>query len=155
MKVRVPSIAALPALLLAGLAGCGDQGRGQDEYPVALAQGTYRVAFGQGYPVEDEARLLAVTAHLDRATNQIAFDLADGSRQVLAFTPRPTSQWQPDCFTMSSHSLDEVADLSPAPLRLESLSFATPLVYAKCTPARMILANAAGEASTFLAFDLE
>jgi hypothetical protein len=48
-----------------------------------------------------------------------------------------------------------MADLSPAPLRLESLSFLTPLVYAKCTPSRMILANDIYEMSTLLALDLE
>ena len=122
---------------------------------MALAEGTYRVVFGQGYQAADEARLLAVTARLDRATNQIVFTLADGSQQMLAFSPRPRSQWQPDCFTTSSHSLDEVADLSPAPLRLESLSFLTPLVYAKCTPSRMILANDIDGMSKFLALDLE
>ena len=120
-----------------------------------LAEGTYRVVFGHGYQAADEARLLAVTARLDRATNQVVFTLADGSQQMLAFSPRPRSQWQPDCRTMSSRALDEVADLSPAPLRLESLSFLTPLVYAKCTPSRMILANDLDDMSTFLALDLE
>lgn len=158
MKARGPFVAVLPVLLLAwiaGVAGCGEEARGQDEYPVALAPGTYRVAFGHGYPAADEARILAVTAFLDRDGNRIVFDLADGSRQALAFSPRPMSQWQPDCPTMSSHALDEVADLSPAPLRLESLSFVTPLVYAKCTPGRMILANDVRDETTFLAFDLE
>ena len=56
---------------------------------------------------------------------------------------------------MSSRALDEVADLSPALLRLESLSFLTPLVYAKCTPTRMILANDVDEMATFLVLDLE
>jgi hypothetical protein len=56
---------------------------------------------------------------------------------------------------MSSLALDEVADLSPAPLRLESLTFLTPIVSAKCTPSRMILANDIDGLSTFLALDLE
>jgi hypothetical protein len=155
MKARVPFNTLLPVLLLAWLTGCGEESRSLVEYPVALAEGTYRVAFGQGYPAADEARLLAVTARLDRATNQVVFTLADGSQQVLALSPRPRSQWQPDCFTMSSHALDEVADLSPAPLRMESLTFLTPLVYAKCTPSRMILANDIDDMSIFLALDLE
>jgi hypothetical protein len=155
MKARVPFTALVPVLLLSWLTGCGEESGSLNEYPVVLAEGTYRVAFGQGYPAADEARLLTVTARLDRATNQVVFTLADGSQQVLAFSPRPRSQWQPDCRTMSSRALDEVADLSPAPLRLESLSFLTPLVHAKCTPSRMILANDVDETSTFLAFDLE
>lgn len=155
MKSRFPFTTLLPVLLIAWLAGCGEERGSLKEYPVALAEGTYRVVFGQGYQAADEARLLAVTARLDRATNQIVFTLGDGSQQMLAFSPRPRSQWQPDCFTISSHNLDEVADLSPAPLRLESLSFLTPLVYAKCTPSRMILANDIDGMSTFLALDLE
>jgi len=132
-------------LLLSWLAACGQENR---EYPVMPAGGNYRVVFGQGYEAADEARLLAVTAHLDRATNQLVFYLADGSQQVLAFSPRPRSQWQPDCYT--------VADLSPAPLRLESLTFLNPLVFVKCAPSRMLLANtSAGDESLFLAFDLE
>ncbi len=155
MKARVPFAQLLP-LLAARLPHRVRRGeRSLNEYPVALAEGTYRVSFGRGYQAADEARLLAVTARLDRATSQVVFTLADGSRQVLAFSPRPRSQWQPDCFTMSSHNLDEVADLSPAPLRLESLSFLTPLVYAKCTKTRMILANDVNDTSTFLALDLE
>jgi hypothetical protein len=155
MKTRVPLARLLLVLLFAWQAGCGEESRIPKEYPVALAEGTYRVAFGRGYPAADEALLLAVTARLDRATNQVVFTLADGSRQVLAFSPRPRSEWQPDCFTMASHSLDEVSDLSPAPLRLESLTFPTPLVYAKCTKTRMILANAVNDTATFLALDLE
>ena len=155
MKARVLFTRLLPVLLLACLIGCGEESGSLNEYPVALAEGTYRVVFGQGYEAADEARLLAVTARLDRATNQVVFTLANGSQQVLAFAPRPRSQWQPDCFTMSSHALDEVADLSPAPLRMESLTFLTPLVYAKCTPSRMILANDIDDMSIFLALDLE
>jgi hypothetical protein len=156
MKSRFPFTTLLPVLLIAWLTVCGEERGSLTEYPVALAEGTYRVVFGQGYQAADEARLLAVTAHLDRATNQLVFYLADGSQQVLAFSPRPRSQWQPDCYTMSRHALDEVADLSPAPLRLESLTFLTPLVFVKCAPSRMILANTStGDESLFLAFDLE
>lgn len=155
MKARGPFPTLLLVLLLAWLTGCGEERRSLNEYPVALAEGTYRVTFGQGYQAADEARLLAVLARLDRATNQIVFTLAGGSQQVLAFSPRPRSQWHGDCRTMSSFARDEVADLSPAPLRLESLSFLTPLVYAKCTPSRMILANDIDGMSTFLALDLE
>jgi hypothetical protein len=124
-------------------------------HPESLAEGTYGVAYGQGLPAADEAALLAVTAKLDRTAGQLVFTMADGSQQTLAFAPRPIEQWQGDCATMSGHALDEVADLSPAPLRLESLSFATPLVFAKCGPARMILADTLDpSATTWLAFDL-
>ncbi len=155
MKASVPFTTLLLVLLLAWPTGCGEERGSLNEYPVALAEGTYRVAFGQGYQAADEDRLLAVTARLDRATNHIVFTLANGSQQMLAFSPRPRSQWQPDCRTMSSRALDEVADLSPAPLQLESLTFVTPIVYAKCTPSRMILANDLDGTSTFLALDLE
>jgi hypothetical protein len=155
MKANVPFTTLLLVLLLACLTGCGEERGSLNEYPVALAEGTYRVAFGRGYQAADEDRLLAVTARLDRATNQVVFTLANGSQQTLAFSPRPRSQWQPDCRTMSSRALDEVADLSPAPLQLESLTFVTPIAYAKCTPSRMILANDIDELSPFLALDLE
>jgi hypothetical protein len=154
MKAGLPLASAIfGVFLFLGTASCGEES--QKEYPVSLADGEYRVVFGRGYEAADEARILAVTARLDRSANQIVFTLADGSHQVLVFSPRPRSQWQPDCFTLSSHSLDEVADLSPAPLRLESLTFLTPVVYAKCTTGRMILADDAGPGSTpFLALDL-
>ena len=48
---------------------------------------------------------------------------------------------------------DETADVSPAPLRLESMTFATPLVYAKCGPTRMILSDSLDEQGAFLIFD--
>jgi hypothetical protein len=122
---------------------------------VAIPEGTFRVAFGQGFSPEDEARLLAVTARVDRVAGQVVFTMADGSQQVLALSPRPRSEWQPACFTMSSHSLNEVADLSPAPLKLESLTFLTPVAFAYCSPTRMVLANDPRILSVFLAFDLD
>jgi hypothetical protein len=70
MKARVPFATLLPVLLLAWLTGCGEERGSLNEYPVALAEGTYRVTFGQGYRAADEALLLTVTARLDRATNQ-------------------------------------------------------------------------------------
>lgn len=123
--------------------------------PAVLADGSYHVAFGAGYAAQDEARVLAITARLDRTAGTLVLTLADASQKALAFAPRSVERWQADCFTMSSHSLDEVADLAPAPLQLESLTFATPVAYAKCSPRRMILANAPGEEATFLAFDLD
>lgn len=144
------------AFALAAIAACTDTTR-EDVQAVSLASGTYRAAYGAGYAPADEARVLAITATLDRAALRLVFTLADASQVEVAFAPRPAEQWQPDCYTMTSHVLDEVAELSPAPLQLESLTFATPLVFAKCGPGRMILADTTDEASatTWLAFDLQ
>ena len=130
MRTRHSSPAVIGGLfLIAFLTGCGQADR---IYPAALADGTYRVVYGKGYLPADEALVLAVTARLDRATNRLVLTMANGARQTLTVSFRPRDQWQPDCYTMASHSLNEVADLSPAPLQLESLTFATPVVYAKC-----------------------
>jgi hypothetical protein len=148
-RVRFSATLVLGILLLSLGSGCG-----KEEIPeYSLADGAYRVSFGQGYAASDEARLLAMTARLDRASSRLVFTLADGTEQVLTFSPRPRSKWMPDCYTMSSHVLDEVADLAPAPLQLESLIFATPIVFAKCGPSRMILASDGGQETTFLALD--
>jgi hypothetical protein len=155
MRDGVAFAGLLPGLLLASVIGCeGDRQEVSSEHPVAIREGTYRVAFGQGYSPADEARLLALTARVDRIGGQVMFTMADGSQQVLTFSPRPRSERQPACFTMSSHSLNEVADLSPAPLRLESLTFLTPVAFAYCAPTRMIVADDEGNPSVFLAFDL-
>lgn len=45
MKSRFPSTTLLPVLLFAWLAGCGEEKGSSKEYPVSLAEGTYRVAF--------------------------------------------------------------------------------------------------------------
>ncbi len=137
------------------LAAC-DLGTPERVYPASLESGTYHAVFGEGYAPEDEARVLAITAQLDRTAGTLVFTRFDGSQAVLQFSPRPREEWQPDCYTMASHALDEVADLSPAPLQLESLTFATPLVFAKCSPTRMILSDTPDEtASGWLAFDLQ
>ncbi|HEX9051139.1 MAG TPA: hypothetical protein VF841_11465 [Anaeromyxobacter sp.] len=144
------------AFALAAFAACTDATR--HEVPaVSLSSGTYRAVYGAGYAPGDEARVLAITATLDRAALRLVFTLADASRVELALAPRAPERWQPDCYTMTSHVLEEVADLSPAPLQLESMTFATPLVFAKCGPGRMILADTTDEASatTWLAFDLQ
>jgi hypothetical protein len=153
VKTGLDARALLLGLVLAAFLGaCG---RGNVAQPVVLSEGTYRVVFGQGYPPADEARLLAITAHLDRASGLLVFSLANGSQQSLTFVPRPQSGWFSDCYTMVSHALNEVADLAPAPLQLESMSFVTPVVYPRCTAQRMILSNAPGNETTFLALDLQ
>jgi hypothetical protein len=140
-------------LVLALVASCGD--KGDTVQPVALSDGRYRVAFARGYAPADEARVLAITARLDRTAGQLVLTLADGSDRTLALSPRPQSEWQPDCATMGGHVVEEVAELAPAPLELEALSFATPVVFPKCGTARMILADAPRDEATFVAFDLQ
>jgi hypothetical protein len=152
MKARLRLREMFVALLVTGVTACG---AGDRVDLVALSDGTYRVVFGQGYQAADESRLLAMTATLDRATSRLVFTMADGSKQWLSVAFSPRSGWHPDCFTMSSHSLNEVATLAPAPLQLESLTFATPVVYAMCDPNRMILSNAPGASTPFLALDLQ
>jgi hypothetical protein len=144
--------ARFAGLLLAGLLGCGQR---NVEFPVSLADGTYRVTGAIGSPASDQARLLAVTATLDRASGRMVFTLADGSTQALDVTFLPRSGWAPDCPTMASHTLNEVATLAPAPLRLESLSFATPTIHPKCWSGRLLLSSGTTEAPPVLIFDLQ
>ena len=106
-----------------------------------LAAGMYKVSFGFNYATADEQKILAITADLDRTGQQLVFTMQDGTKRTLVFTSRDESQWNPDCYTMNSHILCEVADLAPAPLQLESMTFDTPLVYAKCSPSRMVLSS--------------
>lgn len=133
---------------------CGRSTNSQIEYTAILADGSYRAKFGGGYDPADEPSLLAITAHLDNAGKELVFYLADGSQQTATFSSRPRSQWQKDCYTIASHSLDEVADLSPAPLQLvKSLTFNSPLAFAKCAPERMIITDDYSDGSKFIAFD--
>lgn len=153
MKRLRALVAAAGGLTLATIAACGVEHVLVDVFD----EGTYRVSFG-AYPPAERARFEAVTARLDRAAGQVVFTMADGSQQVLAFTPRPRGEWRADCYTMASHHLVEVADLSPAPLQIESLTFETPLVFAMCSRTRMILANALPDpdlGSVHLGLDLE
>ncbi len=139
-------------MLAVALVACG---RGNSSEPpladtttkVVLAKGTYKVSFGQGYAAADEQKLLAITAALDRTGQQLVFTMQDGTKKALNFAPRDQSQWMLDCYTMRSHYLDEVADLTPAPLQLESMTFNAPLVYAKCSQYRMILSDTLRETS--------
>lgn len=143
------------ALLLSSLIGAaGCEARQNEERVVTLADGRYRAVSGRGYRAADEALVVATTARLDRATSSLLVTLADGSERSLRFAPRPEERWLADCYTMASHSLNEVADLTPAPLDLYSFHLATPIAYAKCASDRMILANAPGDESTFLTLDL-
>lgn len=140
----------LSALALLVLSACS----GAEEVTEAsIMEGRYAVAFGAGYDAQDEAKILAITAQIDRSAGDVTFTLADGTTRKLRFEPRSKDQWVEDCATMNGHALDEIADLTPAPLVLESMSFATPVLYAKCGPSRIILANGHGE-DDFLAFDL-
>lgn len=144
----------LALLLLLPAAGCGLLD-GDREEPVAIPDGTFRVAFVGGIPEAERGALLAVTARVERASARLVLALGDGTEQVLAAAFRPRSRWEKGCYTMASHSLNEVADLSPAPLQLGTVNFATPLVYAYCSRSRLMLADAYGGDGPFLAFDLQ
>jgi hypothetical protein len=150
--VKLEALGVALSLWTLGATGCADARK--DPQAVALAAGPYRVASGGGYQASDEPLFLATTARLDRAASRLVLTLADGSERSLGFAPRPEERWLADCYTMASHTLSEVADITPAPLDLYSLHLATPVAYAKCSPNRMILANAPGDESTFLVLDL-
>ncbi len=154
--MRTATAIAVALATTVALTACGGSTPPHTVTTASLSPGTYRAVAGAGWAPADEARMLAITALLDRAQGRLVLTLADGSQRTLAFSPRPREQWEPDCFTMSSHVLEEVADLSPAPLRLESLELLTPVAFAKCGPGRMILADApAGEPSASLVLDLQ
>lgn len=152
--MRSPLSKAIAALPLLAVAACG-LFDGEREDPVAIPDGTFRVVDVVGVPEADRAPLLAITARVVRATGQLVFTLADSSRLTAAMAFRPKSGWERACPTMSSHSLNEVADLSPAPLQLGAVTFATPLVYVYCSPSRLILSDAFSGAGPFLVFDLQ
>ena len=132
--------------------GCGSGNGDKFEIRAAMAEGTFKVVSGQGYAPADEAAILRITARLDRSAGRLVFTLADGTQRSLPFSSRPPSQWKPDCYTMNSHILCEVADLGPGPLQLLSLSLATPMVYTKCDPKRVILANTGFDERASLVF---
>lgn len=159
-RILAAATSALAGVL--ALAACaGDNGgpRPSQVTWAALGDGTYHVSGGQGFDPAAASSLLAVTAQLDRAAGRLVLTLADGSHRTLGFSPRDRSAWQADCVTGAggppSSVMCEIADLSPAPLQLETLRFATPLVYAKCSPTRMILADRPDEVSAgaFLILD--
>jgi hypothetical protein len=152
MTNRSHGIRAFAGLLLfAGLAGCGDGGDKVD--PVTISDGFYAVIGGRGYLASDEAKVLAVTARLDRTAGSLVLTMADGSQQALTISFRPQGEWRADCYTMNSHSLNELAELSPAPLQVESMSFARPVVFPKCNAQRLILSSAPGDEAYYLALD--
>jgi len=146
---------ALPVVLSGMLVVCcGKSARESVEYTARLADGAYRTAYAQGYDPADEASILAVTAHLNTTAQELVLYLADGSQHAVTFLPRPRSQWQKACATMASHFLNEVGDLSPAPLQLaKSLTFNTPLAYSYCSSNRMIIADDYNDQIRFIAFD--
>lgn len=122
-------------LAVALLGGC-PWGWERSAHEVLLADGAYAVN-DPGQP--DEVR--AITALVDRAAGRITFTLSDGSRRTAAFTPRPKAEWLGACAAMAGYTLDEVSDLSPAPLALGPLTFQTPLVFPMCSTDRFILAD--------------
>jgi uncharacterized lipoprotein YmbA len=145
---------AAPVLAALSLSACSSD----PEMTVTEAQlsdGKYAVAFGDGYAKADEQDILAITAEVNRSAAQVVFTLADGTAKTFRWAPRPEDQWPGDCATMNSYINGEVADLSPAPVELLSLKLDTPVVYAKCSPTRMILTNNPLWESPSLVFDLQ
>lgn len=117
----------------------GDDQAEQESIPTELAAGLYKVSYGMNYDTADEQKLLAVTAAIDRSEKKIIFTMQDSSQKVLSFTARDKSQWTAGCLVIGKYYLEEVADLTPGPLHIESLVFDTPLVRAVCSPNRMVL----------------
>lgn len=146
-------------LVLAGvvaLASCDPEESAPVVTTAQLASGTYHVLSGSGpVPPAEEADLLAVTVHLDRAAGTLVVRNADGAEQTFAFSPRPRSAWRSDCATMGGHVDNEVADLSPGPLRIGSFVLESPLVYPKCSATRMLLSEAPDEVRPLLLLDRE
>jgi hypothetical protein len=137
------------------LGGCHASSSDADEVPTAsLADGTYHVIdiVGSVQPGE-EANLLAMSARLNRAAGTLVLTLADGTQRTLTFAPRRRSSWRSDCFTMASHIDNEVADLSPAPLALGSLTFASPVAYPKCSEGRILLSAEPDEVPPLIVLD--
>lgn len=150
-SVRLAITILSKQLLLCCLLACWSCSGDQSSTPSApnvmkaqLASGTYKVTSAANFPTQDEQQLYAITANLDRASNKLVLTLQDGSTRNLSFVPRGESQWQQDCAVMGGYALDEVADLNPVPLQLDSVNFSTPLVYAKCSSTRMILTTQLG-----------
>lgn len=140
--------ATLSALTLASLAGCVPSGM---EAPIET--GSFEAVYSSEVDSDDWKDADAITAVVDRKSETVVFTLADGSRKTLRIASRPKEKWQGDCATMNDAVLCEVADLSPAPLELASLTFTAPLLYAKCGPERLILAESPLEGGPFIAFN--
>jgi hypothetical protein len=143
---------AAPALATLWLSACSSD----PEVTVIKAQisdGKYAVAFGDGFALEDEQDIRAIRAEVNRSAGQVVFTLADGTAKTFVFKPRPEDQWMGDCAAMGTYVNDEVADLSPAPVELLSLKLDTPVVYAKCSPERMILTKSLAQEGPALVFD--
>ncbi len=153
MDVLAQHLVRIPVLL--ALACGGPSGSADREVLATLATGTYKATAGRGYAPAEQARVLAVTARLDRSARKLVFTFADGSQRSMDFTPRPQAQWKTDCYTMASHVREETADLGPGALQIESMQFRTPVVYAKCGPNRMILGNGLDDEGFFLSLDLQ
>lgn len=147
------SALAAPLAVTALLSACHTAAPARQETEARLEDGTYAVVNGAGWAAADEARVRAIRARIDRAQSRVVFTLADGSEQTVTLAPRPRARWKGDCATMTSLVFDEVADLSPAPLRLGSLAFTAPVLYPKCGPTRIIVANDGSDAEPWLALD--
>jgi hypothetical protein len=145
---------AAPALAALSLSACSSDPE-MTETKAQLSDGKYAVAFGDGFAKADEQDILGITAEVNRSSAQVVFTLADGTASTFTWAPRSEDTWPGDCATMNSAVKGEVADLSPAPVELLSLKLDTPVVYAKCSPTRMILTNNPLWERPSLVFDLQ
>jgi len=129
------------AAALASAAACSSADQAPIVTPVAIADGRYVVVGSQGFPPADQPLLQQVGLTVDMAAGTALLWTSAPGPIWLTVASRPQDGWKADCFTMAGHALDEVADLSPAPLPIESLAFSAPVLYPKCAADRLILAD--------------
>lgn len=110
-------------------------------YPMTIQDGTYLVRPAAPSTEAEAAPLRALRVRIDRPSRSFLITLADGSQQALDLAFRPASEWKADCFTMTSHVLEETAGLSPAPLQVEGYNFNTPMIYRMCWEGRVVLSD--------------
>jgi hypothetical protein len=148
MRYRHLAIVAALALALAGTS-CGGGDDVWGTFP--LTDGTYAATAVHGHDPADEAKLRSVTAALDLGAGTVTLRLADGTQRVLEVTPR--AGWISACPTMSSHARLQAADLSPAPLQVESMTFVAPMIQTYCWSGRLLLSDDPPSQDFMLVFD--
>lgn len=96
-----------------------------------VPEGTF-VLSGLSESEEDLSGLGVVTMIIDREALTVTIELEDGSEQVADLLLRDRSEWEADCYTMSSHALTEVYDVDTDSLSLGSVEVELPVLTAKC-----------------------
>jgi hypothetical protein len=154
--------AILSALMLASLAGYASSRIEASRVeasrfgPIAEAPietGRFKAVYSSNLNPGDWSGADALTADVDRQRETVVLTLADGSQKTLYIGSRPKEMWPGDCATFDGYVLSEVADLSPAPLVLPSVTFTAPLLYAKCGRDRLVLSESPLESGAFIAFN--